>query len=104
MHAAFQLLASGIWPSASDRKALFDPVMTFMGRGGESDEAEQSGNGESPEDPSPTVREIPSTELPTASVAGTAVSSEENEASESKVEESSTRNLETTLSVTTAES
>ncbi|KAL3511775.1 hypothetical protein ACH5RR_024492 [Cinchona calisaya] len=28
---------SGLWPSATDRKALFDPVMAFMGqRGGES--------------------------------------------------------------------
>lgn len=27
--------ASGLWPSASDRKALFDPVMTFIGNKGE---------------------------------------------------------------------
>lgn len=24
--------ASGLWPSTTDRKALFDPVMSFMGQ------------------------------------------------------------------------
>lgn len=34
--------ASGIWPSASERKALFDPVMAFMGHKGEESSEEPS--------------------------------------------------------------
>lgn len=36
--------ASGLWPSASDRKALFDPVMAFMGQKGEESTVESSEN------------------------------------------------------------
>ncbi|KAJ7951756.1 golgin candidate 5 [Quillaja saponaria] len=39
--------ASGLWPTATDRKALFDPVMAFMGQKSEETTAETSGKLES---------------------------------------------------------
>ncbi|KAM7475977.1 hypothetical protein LguiB_023220 [Lonicera macranthoides] len=38
---------SGLWPSATDRKALFEPVMTFMGRKEEESSVESSDKPES---------------------------------------------------------
>ncbi|MBA0864530.1 hypothetical protein Goshw_003927 [Gossypium schwendimanii] len=45
--------ASGLWPS--DRKALFDPVMSFMGQKGEENAVESSGKLESSQDPPKAV-------------------------------------------------
>ncbi|EPS69979.1 hypothetical protein M569_04783, partial [Genlisea aurea] len=45
--------ASGIWPSAADRKALFDPIMGFMGqKGGETPESlKESSSSSKPSSP-----------------------------------------------------
>ncbi|KAJ4952297.1 hypothetical protein NE237_029129 [Protea cynaroides] len=53
--------ASGLWPSATDRKALFDPVMAFMGHKGGEDVAESSEKVNSSEHSSP-VQEQEGTE------------------------------------------
>ncbi|TYJ33971.1 hypothetical protein E1A91_A05G138000v1 [Gossypium mustelinum] len=45
--------ASGLWPS--DRKAIFDPVMSFMGQKGEENAVESSGKLESSQDPPKAV-------------------------------------------------
>ncbi|XP_017606753.1 golgin candidate 5 isoform X1 [Gossypium arboreum] len=45
--------ASGLWPS--DRKAIFDPVMSFMGQKGEENVVESSGKLESSQDPPKAV-------------------------------------------------
>ncbi|KAA3489285.1 golgin candidate 5-like [Gossypium australe] len=45
--------ASGLWPS--DRKALFDPVVSFMGQKGEENAVESSGKLESSQDPRKAV-------------------------------------------------
>ncbi|KAH1066468.1 hypothetical protein J1N35_031455 [Gossypium stocksii] len=45
--------ASGLWPS--DRKALFDPVMSFMGQKGEENAVESSGKLEFSQDPPKAV-------------------------------------------------
>ncbi|KAJ6823139.1 putative golgin candidate 5 isoform X1 [Iris pallida] len=76
--------ASGIWPSASDRKTLFDPVMSFMGHRGDDSTNEALGIEESPEDPSsPEVRSRMSTD--DASISGTTVNIYVNEESEDTV-------------------
>ncbi|KAJ0971803.1 hypothetical protein J5N97_019762 [Dioscorea zingiberensis] len=43
---------SGIWPSTTERRALFDPVMAFMGHKGDTSAVEVSGKEESPRHPS----------------------------------------------------
>lgn len=43
--------ASGLWPSSTERKALFDPVMSFMGQKSEDDTVESSQKAESSESP-----------------------------------------------------
>ncbi|KAL0415218.1 UNVERIFIED_CONTAM: Golgin candidate 5 [Sesamum latifolium] len=50
--------ASGLWPSATDRKALFEPIMGFMGQKGEEGTVESS---EKPNSSKPTspVKEEP---------------------------------------------
>ncbi|XP_042498052.1 golgin candidate 5-like [Macadamia integrifolia] len=45
--------ASGLWPSATDRKALFDPVMAFMGHKGGEGDVESSDKVDSSEHSSP---------------------------------------------------
>ncbi|KAJ6792383.1 golgin candidate 5 [Iris pallida] len=61
--------ASGIWRSASDTKALFDPVMSFMGHRGDDSTPEASDKEESPEHTSsPEMRNIMSSDG--ASVSG----------------------------------
>ncbi|XP_043704554.1 golgin candidate 5-like [Telopea speciosissima] len=45
--------ASGLWPSATDRKALFEPVMAFMGHKGGEDDVESSDKIDSSEHSSP---------------------------------------------------
>lgn len=44
--------ASGMWPSATDRKALFEPVVSFMGQRSEDASVESPKQSGSPEDPS----------------------------------------------------
>lgn len=48
--------ASGLWPSGTDRKALFDPVMALMGHKSEESTGESSPKAESSEHP-PAVEE-----------------------------------------------
>ncbi|XP_062008397.1 golgin candidate 5 [Rosa rugosa] len=50
--------ASGLWPSSTERKALFDPVMSFMGQKNEDDTVESSQKAESSEAP-PKVEKSP---------------------------------------------
>jgi hypothetical protein len=45
------LTSSGLWPSAPDRKALFDPVMALMGHTSEESTGESSGMQESSQHP-----------------------------------------------------
>ncbi|XP_030525334.1 golgin candidate 5 [Rhodamnia argentea] len=50
--------ASGMWPSATDRKALFEPVISFMGQRSEDDASvESSKQSGSPEHPSKAEEE-----------------------------------------------
>ncbi|CAI9114149.1 OLC1v1014804C1 [Oldenlandia corymbosa var. corymbosa] len=50
--------ASGLWPVATDRKALFDPVMAFMGQKGGESVAEPLETSELPKISSPEEEEI----------------------------------------------
>lgn len=43
--------ASGLWPSSTERKTLFDPVMSFMGQKNEDDTVESSQKAESSKSP-----------------------------------------------------
>lgn len=49
--------ASGMWPSATDRKALFEPVVSFMGQRSEDASVESPKQSGSPEDPSKAEEE-----------------------------------------------
>ncbi|KAI3920947.1 hypothetical protein MKW98_027657 [Papaver atlanticum] len=42
--------ASGLWPSGYDRKALFEPMMAFMGQKGEEEEEEEEGDDDKDEE------------------------------------------------------
>jgi hypothetical protein len=51
MMSSLFLPSSGLWPSAPDRKALFDPVMALMGHTSEESTGESSGMQESSQHP-----------------------------------------------------
>ncbi|KAF6134164.1 hypothetical protein GIB67_013561 [Kingdonia uniflora] len=84
--------ASGLWPSATDRKALFEPMMAFMGHKSEENSVESSEEVESLEYPSPIEqnKEVFTDEVPSSITEQTSSPEQENEESESKGETKNT--------------
>ncbi|XP_057954885.1 golgin candidate 5 [Malania oleifera] len=72
--------ASGMWPSATDRKALFDPVMAFMGQKDGESAVESSEQPESLQHPTPAdEKEEAETDISDSATGKTVSVEEENE-------------------------
>ncbi|KAL2243327.1 UNVERIFIED_CONTAM: Golgin candidate 5 [Sesamum indicum] len=85
--------ASGLWPSATDRKALFEPIMGFMGQKGEEGTVESS---EKPNSSKPTspVKEEPVKNDSSANHASEEISYEEEASGKVEKEDAETRSTE----------
>ncbi|XP_058112212.1 golgin candidate 5 [Magnolia sinica] len=81
--------ASGLWPSASDRKALFEPMMAFMGHKGGDSSVEHSEKAETSQSQSPVEEHdrISTEGLPPSASEQTAPAEKENEAPERREED-----------------
>ncbi|KAL2555108.1 Golgin candidate 5 [Forsythia ovata] len=62
--------AEGLWPSATDRKALFDPIIGFMGNKGEDSTVESLEQSSSSKPASPVKEEESSSSKPASPVKG----------------------------------
>ncbi|KAK4395236.1 Golgin candidate 5 [Sesamum angolense] len=89
----FFLTASGLWPSATDRKALFEPIMGFMGQKGEEGTLESS---EKPNSSKPTspVKDEPVKNDSSANHASEEISYEEEASGKVEKEDAETRSAE----------
>ncbi|XP_077219285.1 golgin Putative 5 [Tasmannia lanceolata] len=92
--------ASGLWPSASDRKTLFEPVMAFMGHKGGDSAVEPSEKGESSQPP-PSIEETNESTKgsPLSALEQTSIAEKENEALESREEDVHSQSAESTSSI-----